>query len=662
VRREWGAAAALLVAVLAAALLLRSAQAALPVTLAVLDGSKIGRTFDGVGAISGGGGNSRLLIDYPEAERSQILDALFEPHVGASLQILKVEIGGDTNTTDGSESSVEPRPGRVSCDTGYEWWLMEEAKARDPDIVLYGLAWGAPAWVGADRQTFFTRRAIRYLLSWLGCAREHHLSIDYLGGWNEHGYDTAWYTELRAALNAAGYERVKLVAADDGWAVAGDVHSDPRFARAVDVIGVHYPCSGGNGGDAYSCRSPAKARTSGKPLWASENGSQPYVTGAPAMARTLSRGYLDGALVAGINWPAAAAVYPNLPYATAGLLVANEPWSGWYSLGSQLWVAAQWTQFTEPGWTFVDSASGYLQGDEHDGTYVTLRAPGGSEYSTIVETTTAARAQWIRFAVSGGLSKGTVHVWATDVASKDPATWFRRLQDISPVEGSFALVARPGYVYTLSTTTGQSKETPSSPSRRIMPLPYGDDFDDAPDGQPPRYLADMQGDFQIQSCGGGRRGGCVRQMVTRKPLEWLPTTAAPFAILGDRRWRNYRVDVDVRFAEHGAVQLIGRLGRQHGRSPEHIDGYYLHVGDSGAWAIVEKSGVHRATTLARGRARRLGLHTWHHLRLGFSGPRITAALDGRRLASVRDTSLRRGQVGIGVDGYQPDEFDNLSIT
>ena len=65
------------------------------------------RTFDGIGAISGGGGNSRLLTDYPAAQQQQILDYLFKPGYGADLQILKVEIGGDTNSTDGSESSIE---------------------------------------------------------------------------------------------------------------------------------------------------------------------------------------------------------------------------------------------------------------------------------------------------------------------------------------------------------------------------------------------------------------------------------------------------------------------------------------------------------------------------------------------------------------------------
>ena len=223
-----------------------------------------GRTFDGLGAISGGGGNSRLLIDYPPRERARILDLLFKPDVGASLQLLKVEIGGGTNTTDGAEPSAEPQRGDVDCDAGYEWWLMREAKARNPAIRLYGLAWGAPGWVGEGRHTFFTASAVRYVLDWLGCARSHGLRIDYLGGWNERGYDRRWYVALRAALDAAGYGSVELVAGDGGWAVAGALLDDPAFAAAVDIVGVHYPCSGGIGGDAASCRSPADAAAVGE--------------------------------------------------------------------------------------------------------------------------------------------------------------------------------------------------------------------------------------------------------------------------------------------------------------------------------------------------------------------------------------------------------------
>ena len=75
-------------------------------TAITLNGSSGGRTFDGVGAISGGGGNSRLLIDYPDAQRSQLLDYMFKPDYGASAQILKIEIGGDTNSTSGAEPSI----------------------------------------------------------------------------------------------------------------------------------------------------------------------------------------------------------------------------------------------------------------------------------------------------------------------------------------------------------------------------------------------------------------------------------------------------------------------------------------------------------------------------------------------------------------------------
>lgn len=47
-----------------------------------MDGGQGDRTFDGIGAISGGGGNSRLLRDCPAAEQSQILDDLFKPGCG----------------------------------------------------------------------------------------------------------------------------------------------------------------------------------------------------------------------------------------------------------------------------------------------------------------------------------------------------------------------------------------------------------------------------------------------------------------------------------------------------------------------------------------------------------------------------------------------------
>src|ERR1700730_14376179 len=116
----------------------------------VIDGKSAGRAFDGLGACSAGG-SARLLIDYPEPQRSQILDFLFKPGYGAALQHLKVEIGSDVNSTDGSEPSHMRTPGDARYDRGYEWWLMSEARKRNPKIILDSLPWGAPGWIGDGR-------------------------------------------------------------------------------------------------------------------------------------------------------------------------------------------------------------------------------------------------------------------------------------------------------------------------------------------------------------------------------------------------------------------------------------------------------------------------------------------------------------------------------
>ena len=77
----------------------------------VVDPASGGRTFDGIGAISGGGGTSRLLVDYPEPQRSQVLDYLFKPGVGAELDIFKVEIGGDTPPATAPSPATSARTG-----------------------------------------------------------------------------------------------------------------------------------------------------------------------------------------------------------------------------------------------------------------------------------------------------------------------------------------------------------------------------------------------------------------------------------------------------------------------------------------------------------------------------------------------------------------------
>ena len=632
-----------------------AAQAA--TTTINVDGSVVGRTFDGVGAISGGGGNSRLLIDYPAAQRSQILDYLFKPGYGAAVQLLKLEIGGDANSTDGAEPSHEHVRGDVNCNVGYEFWLGEQAVARNPGIKLVALPWTAPGWIG--NHNFWSQDMIDYDISWLNCAKQHGLTIGYLGGWNERGHDSTWYKNLRTSLNAAGYGAVQIVGDDSGWSMADEFAADPTLKNAVGVLGDHYVC--GYLSQADSCSTTTNARNSGKPLWASEFGSQDDNDGVVPYIRTVNRGYLDAEISGYMNWPLIAAITPNLPYATVGLMDAGSPWSGAYRVGKNLWANAHYAQFTQPGWHYLNSsASGYLGGNRANGSYVSLKSTNNTDYSTIYETSGATAAQTVNVTVSGGLNTGTVHVWSTDMGSSNPADWFVKQADVTPASGGYTLTLQPNRIYSVTTTTGQGKGTAAGPASSNLALPYTDNYDSYPVRGMAKYLETMQGAYEVRACAAGRSGNCLQQVAPVQPINWQDDSDA-YALVGDPAWSNYTVSTDVEMQQAGTVTLLGRANTQN-RPQSHQAAYQLRISDTGGWSIARNSSSGSLTTLTSGSHAALGLNTWHTITLGFSANQITATLDGATLGTVTDTAFTTGQAGFGVVGYQTDQFDNLRVT
>lgn len=620
-----------------------------------LNGTGTGRIFDGIGAVSGGGGTSRLLYDYPAKQQSEILDYLFKPGYGANLQILKVEIGGDTNSTNGAEASSQRTPTDQNYNRGYEWWLMEQAKARNPHIKLYGLEWDAPGWFNGG---FWSQDNINYLLNWINHAQsDHGLHIDYIGGWNESNDNKTWFENLKKGLKSHGLT-TQVVAADSGWNVATAMKQDATFNSAVDIIGEHYPC--GWLSTSITCNSTSDAQSLNKPLWASENGSQNYQTGASAMARQLNRDYIDGRMTGSLNWSAVASWYSTLPFYGDGLLLAVQPWTGYYALGASVWVTAQTTQFTQIGWRYIDSASGYLGRNRANGSYVTLKSTNGRDYSTIIETTTATRAQTTNFTVAGGLSTGTVHVWATNLKSSSENSYFVHQQDITPRNGAYTLTLQPSYVYTLTTTTGQRKGRTTPPASASFPLPYSQNFESYATGKLPRYFSDLQGAFETASCAGGRSGICLRQQITQAPIPWNSgSTVAPLTLMGDPGWTNYQANVDGLLEQAGHLDLIARAGGPQ----QHVSGapgYHLRINNTGNWSMFRENTSQNDTILASGKIS-YGLNQWVTLGLKVQGNSIQALLNKRVVATVSNTTYTRGQVGLLVSKWVHAQFDNFSV-
>jgi hypothetical protein len=626
----------------------------------ILDGHASGRMYEGLGAVSAGA-SSRLLIDYPEPYRGQILDYLFKPGYGAALQHLKVEIGADVNSTDGSEPSHMRSRNDHDYNRGYEWWLMEEAHKRNPNITLDTLAWGAPGWIGNGH--FYSQDMANYVADFIkGAKRVHNLDIQYTGIWNERPYDPAYVKLLHRTLLQQGIT-AQIVCCDDyhrdkQFEVIAAMEKDSELAASVAAVGVHYPRA--TAIDQYSTTPQVKA--SGKKLWSSEDqpngGGGPFVSrdwqeGGRILAQVYNRNYLQGAFTKTEIWSPITSYFENLAAPHSGLMYANTPWSGHYDVQGTIWATAHTTQFAQPGWQYLDSSSGFLP--NQGGSYVALKSPQSGDWSVVLETVSAHDPQRIQFQITGGLSRGTVHIWETNSQKT-----FEHVADVTPQNDAFSFSFDPNSLYSLTTTTGQGKGTAQPPPDKPFPLPYSENFEDTALNHTPKYLADQDGAFEVHPC-RQRSGQCLEQVITQKPIPWGPLPN-PFTLTGDSDWTDYRVTADALPLTSNEIALIGRIDSANVFSNGKAlwpSGYVLQVEKSGAWNLLSTSFTAPTRNLASGTIpARAG---WKQLSLAFRGDEITASIGGNHVASVHDSAHKAGMFAVGTDWGRA-QFDNLSVT
>ena len=622
-----------------------------------VDGKSEGRVFEGIGALSAGA-SSRLLLDYPEPYRTDILDFLFKPKFGAGLQHLKVEIGGDVNSTDGSEPShamsreefEHPQPEYFQ--RGYEWWLMEEARKRNPSIPLETLQWGAPGWIGNGN--FYARDNADFIVAFIKGAKQYHkLDINFQGVRNEIRYDTEWIKLLRKTLDDNGLASVKICAADQfhpeaQWAIADDMLKDASLSNAISVLDAHIP-------EMLNFYTTVNARKTNKPLWDGEAhayGGDWYA--AADCARYNNRAYIQGRITKLIYWSVITSYHDYLPAPKSGIMRANTPWSGYYEVQPPLWMIAHTAQFAEPGWRYLDRACRFfwdISGLSKQGfSVVALKSNRSDDYSLIIETMDAKEPQQVRFKISDDLSHRDLALWRSVFKQEV----FVRQKDVALSNGEFTLKLVPNAVYSLSTTRGQQKGEPAHaiPKPQAFPFPFTADFEADEVGKPAKSFCDLDGAFAVvpRPDGGGK---CHKQMVTQQGIRWSGRYPLPKTIVGDIGWTNYEVSADVMLPGAGAVKLWGRDHDFMAKSES--AGCRFEVNQDGAWLLQIQDKV-----LASGKVNALG-NRWHTVSIALQNDQITLAFDHETLAKTSASSISAGLVALGTD-FNKAFFDNLKVS
>ncbi|XP_028995859.1 galactocerebrosidase isoform X2 [Betta splendens] len=633
------------------------------------DKGGLGRVFDGIGGLSGGGATSRLLVNYAEPYRNQILDFLFKPNFGASLHILKVEIGGDAQTTDGTEPSHMHYENDENYFRGYEWWLMKEAKRRNPNITLIGLPWAFPAWVGHGKNWpyDFPDITATYVVNWiLGAKQYHDLDINYIGIWNERNYDINYIKVLRNTLDKVGLTGVGIIAADGDWSIANSMISDSSLNDSIEVIGAHYP----------GTTTVANALKTHKKLWSSED----YSTfndevGGGCWARILNRNYVNGNMTATISWNLVASYYEELPFGREGLMTAKEPWSGNYVVASPIWITAHTTQFTQPGWSYLQTV-GHLEGG---GSYVAL-TDGKGNLTVIIETMTHDHSICIRpplppfnvtsqnatFQLNGSFASITkLQVWRSqfNFKTKKPS-FFVDLGPLKLVDGAFTLSLGVDEVYTLSTiTTAKKGVYPDPPPSAGFPKAYKDNFNirNPPFSEAPHF-ADQTGVFEyyINLTDPGPHTFTLRQVVTSRPVTWAADADQTISVIGDYKWRNLTVmcDVFMESVDTGGVFIAARVNKG-GESVRSANGVFFWVFADGTYKVTND--LAGQTVLAEGLSGTRA-YGWNTLTLTVNGQLASGQLNGFPLwKNAVVLNPQSGWAAIGTKSFELAQFDNFAV-
>lgn len=536
------------------------------------------------------------------------------------------------------------------------------------------------------------------------------------GGRLSAGTDAGWSSAKEREL----FHRIRVITSDEEvtGTFGGEVLANPRYLDAMDVAAYHYSVEDDANGNFKRL-----ADEFDKEIWNSEaqavfsnsadrpNNTNPSgLDGRPAgtgiggpgspleMANTLIKGFVESRRTLAIYQPALGACHEHMEYASKELISMRDPWSGWIYYDAGCAVLEHFAKFANLGWNNADSsavwraipqASGCevggnnpVNGARHgEPSYLTLAAPDGSDCSVVIVNDSALTKTYaISIDPTLGAAGKPLNIWQTRAAEAGQPYDANYRRFVGSADAGVITVAP----WSIVTATTVDEIEPYAVPRAIecdrsvldqdpaAGVLLADDYGQG-NGPIPRYTTDSNGAFERVN--DSERGTVLRQQIDYRHAGHTWIAGDPRTAVGDSRWSNYRVSVDVLFEDYDGCAPYALVGaREFGghKLTSDLAGYSVKLFSDGLYLLRRYD-----TEVRRGHLQDLkyaairagrpeltfkpGVGRWNTVSLEVAGGTATFLVNGIAIASWADNAPQTaGRVQLG-SSFDHVRFDNLRV-
>lgn len=332
------------------------------------------------------------------------------------------------------------------------------------------------------------------------------------------------------------------------------------------------------------------------------------------------------------------------------VLTAEEPWSGYYSIGSEFWQTAHLTHFIDNQWKCLSkdypNYSVYMS-NEDDYTLVFNNKDIHSKKYKIILKNLKHPEKNLNYIESKSLD--------SDMTFED--NWFKLINRINPSEDngeySFNIEVKPFSILTVTTCSvdnvngNKTIKVPDKKSKHLY-LPYFDNFNYSNESEIiPLYSSTLGGIFNIISDVG------VNVLEQGLTSEFYGET--PVITIGDNKWCDYTMRAEVKF-DNNCADNYTAIGIRHNNSETEC-GYQIRIFPDGKWQFKYMNNV-----IESGFENSISSDCWNHLKISAEGRHIKAYVNKELVCDYFASSpmITAGKVSL-YSAFYKNKFKNMAV-